>query len=164
MAEVLPIRGTNATAKVRHPLGVVGLTLITFGIYYWFWYFKVNREMKDLGSAKGTEECGTSPGTSLLAVTLGAFLIVPPFVSTFRSFKRLNASSRLVGAGDGFDAGLGFLLWIFISPVAIYIFQMNLNKVWRAQAAGGSSAIGSAPEAPAGAPAGEAPAAETSAA
>ena len=58
---------------------------------------------------------------------------------------------------------LGFLLWIFISPVAIYIFQMNLNKVWRAQAAGGSSAIGSAPEAPAGAPAVEAPAAETSA-
>jgi len=45
----------------------------------------------------------------------------------------MNAASSLTGAGDGFDAGLGLLLWAFISPVGIYIFQMNLNKVWEAQ-------------------------------
>jgi hypothetical protein len=149
MAAVLPIAGTGATAKVRNPLGVIGLTFITLGIYYWVWYYKVNREMKDLGAAHNNEECGTSPGTSLLAVTFGAFIIVPPFVSIFRSFKRLNASSQVTGAGDGFDAGLGLLLWLFISPVAMYIFQMNLNKVWLAQNASPAPAIGSAPEAPA---------------
>ncbi len=133
MAEELLITGTPATAKIRNPLGVIGLTFITIGIYYIFWYYFVNREMKDLGESRGTDECGDSPGTSVVAITFGAFIIVPPFVSHYNAFKRMNAASRLTGAGDGFDAGLGLLLWIFLSPVAIYLFQMNLNKVWEAQ-------------------------------
>lgn len=110
MAEVVPITGTPATAKIRNPLGVIGLTLITLGIYYFFWYYFVNREMKDLGESRGTDECGESPGTSVVAITLGAFIIVPAFLSHYNSFKRMNAASRLTGAGDGFDAGLGLLL------------------------------------------------------
>jgi len=133
MAEVLPITGTQATAKIRNPLGVVGLTLITFGIYYFFWYYFVNREMKDLGISRGSDECGKSPGTSVVAITLGALIIVPAFVSHYNTFKRMNAASRLTGAGEGFDAGLGLLIWVFISPIAIYVFQMSLNKVWEAQ-------------------------------
>ena len=39
MAEKLLITGTPAKAKIRNPLGVVGLTLITFGIYYFFWFY-----------------------------------------------------------------------------------------------------------------------------
>ena len=86
MAEELQITGTDATAKVRKVLGVVGLILITLGIYYFVWYYKINREMRDLGRAKGTDELGDSPGTSLLAVTLGALIIVPAvFPSTARS-------------------------------------------------------------------------------
>jgi hypothetical protein len=133
MAEVVPIQGASSTAKVRNPLGVVALGFVTLGIYFWFWYYFVNREMRDLGEAHGTTECGTSPGTSLLAVTLGALIIVPPFISIYKSFKRMNEASRLTGAGDGFDAGLGILLWIFLSPIAMYLFQLNLNKVWNAQ-------------------------------
>jgi hypothetical protein len=81
---------------------------------------------------------------------LGAFIIVPPFVSHYKAFKRMNAASRLTGAGDGFDAGLGLLLWIFLSPVAVYLFQMNLNKVWEAQrgavAAAPAAAIETTPQ------------------
>ena len=134
MAEVVPITGTQSTAKLRHPLGIIGLAFITLGIYFWFWWYYVNREMRDFGESRGTDECGTSPGTSLLAVTLGAFIIVPPFVSIFKGFKRMNAASALAGSGNGFDAGLGLLLWIFISPIAMYLFQDNLNKAWRSQA------------------------------
>ena len=143
MAEQLTITGTSATAKIRNPLGVVGLTLITLGIYYFFWYYFVNREMKDLGESRGSDECGKSPGKSVVAITLGVFIIVPPFVSHYNVFKRMNAASRLTGAGDGFDAGLGLLLWFFLSPIAVYLFQMNLNKVWEAQ----RGAVASAPAA-----------------
>ncbi|MDP4603843.1 MAG: DUF4234 domain-containing protein [Solirubrobacteraceae bacterium] len=150
MAEVVPITGTPATAKIRNPLGVIGLTLITLGIYYFFWYYFVNREMKDLGESRGTDECGESPGTSVVAITLGAFIIVPAFLSHYNSFKRMNAASRLTGAGDGFDAGLGLLLWVLLSPVAVYLFQMNLNKVWEAQrgavAAAPAAAIEATPQ------------------
>jgi hypothetical protein len=147
MAQEVSIQGAGSSAKIRNPLGVVALSFVTLGIYYIFWYYFVNREMKDFGQAHGTEECGTSPGTSVLAITLGVFIIVPPFVSIYKSFKRMNAASRIAGAGDGFDAGLGILISIFISPIAIYIFQMNLNKVWEAQNAPAAPAVPAEPAA-----------------
>ena len=130
MAEQVQIPGSQAMGKVRNPLAVVVLAFLTLGIYFLFWYFFVNRELKEVGQAAGTDECGTSPGTSLVAVTLGALIIIPPFFSIYNSFKRLNAAHKLtVGPGEAFDAGLGILLWILLSPVAMYIFQMKMNEV-----------------------------------
>src|SRR5581483_5311681 len=92
-----------------------------------------NKEMAKMGAAKGTDELGDSPGTSVLAVTLGAIVIVPAFISIYHTWQRLNAGERLTGL-SGMEAGLGLPLWIFISPVAQYIFQSNWNKVLQAQA------------------------------
>ena len=133
MAEQIEIKGSAYQGKIRNPLGVVGLGIVTLGIYYFVWYFKVNKEMAELGQAKGTEECGTSPGTSLIAVVFGWILIVPPFVSLYRSCKRLNASERVVGNPEGIEAPLLWLLLIFIGPVGHYLFQRNLNRVLEAQ-------------------------------
>jgi hypothetical protein len=135
MAEPVQIQGTDAQAKIRNPLGVVGLTLVTLGIYGIFWYYFVNKEMAKFGAARNTDELGDSPGTSVLAITLGALIIVPAFVSAYNTWKRLNNGEKLTGLA-GMEAGLGFLLWIFIAPVAEYIFQSNWNKVLQAQARG----------------------------
>lgn len=133
MAEPVQIQGTDAQAKIRNPLGVVGLTFLTLGIYSIFWYYFVNKEMARFGRARNTNELGDSPGTSVLAITLGAFVIVPPFVSIYNTWKRLNSGERLSGL-SGLEAGLGLLLWIFLSPVAEYLLQSNWNKVLKAQA------------------------------
>ena len=139
MAEEVQISGTNAVGKVRDPLGVIGLTLITLGIYGIFWYYYTQKELAEMGRAHNTEELGTSPGTSVLAVTLGAFIIVPPFVSIYNACKRLNAAERLTGQ-QGMEPGLLFLLWIFISPIGLYLYQSSLNKVLEAQAGGAPAA------------------------
>ena len=144
MAETIEIGGGPAGVKVRNPLAVVALSFVTFGIYFLFWYFFVNRELRDFGSWRNTDECGTSPWISLIAMTLGWIIIVPPFVSLYFSFKRMNVASRLAGVGEGFDAGLGLLLWILLAPVSQYIFQMKLNEAWRAlgpQTASSGSAV-----------------------
>ena len=139
--------------KIRNPLGVIGLSIITFGIYGIFWYYYANKELAEIGRARGSTECGDSPGTSVIAVTLGAFVIVPAFVSAYNFCKRLNAAERLTGTQPGMEPGLLFVLYVFISPVAAYIAQSNLNKVLQAQAAGTGSLPGGgvtvpAPEAP----------------
>ena len=36
MAELVDIRGSDHPGKIRNPLGVIGLSLITLGIYFWF--------------------------------------------------------------------------------------------------------------------------------
>ena len=141
MAEVVQISGSTGTAKIRNPLAVVLLSFITFGIYFWFWWYFVNREMAEYGEANGTDECGTSPGMSLLAVTLGAFLIVPPFVSIFKGFNRMNAANRLAGSGEKMEAAIGLIAWIFVAPVGIFFFQYYLNKAWHSMAGGGGPAV-----------------------
>src|SRR3954464_15444205 len=100
MAEDVQIQGSNERGKIRNPLGVIGLTLITFGIYGIFWYYFVNKELAQIGRAKNTDECGTSPGTSVLAVTLGVFIIVPPFLSIYNTCKRQQTASQLVGTQE----------------------------------------------------------------
>ena len=37
MADEIAITNSGERAKLRNPLGVVGLSLITLGIYYIFW-------------------------------------------------------------------------------------------------------------------------------
>ena len=147
MAEEIQIRGSSYPGKIRNPLGVIGLSIITLGIYGIFWYYYTNKEMAEIGKAHNTDECGDAPGTSVLAVTLGALVIVPAFISIYNFCKRLNAAERLTGAPQGMEAGLLFVIFIFISPVALYIAQANQNKVLEAQA-GAPAAMNPPPAAP----------------
>jgi hypothetical protein len=105
--------------------------------------------MAEMGRARGTDELGTSPATSLMAVLFGWILLfIPPLVSEYKTCDRLNKAERLVGL-EGMEAGLLFLLWIFLGPVGHYLFQSNLNKVLQAQAGIAPSV---APQVGAGAP------------
>jgi H+/Cl- antiporter ClcA len=56
----------------RQPLGVLGLTLITFGIYFFYWYYKIVDEIR-----RFEKDDSVRPGMALLAVTLGALILVP---------------------------------------------------------------------------------------
>jgi hypothetical protein len=147
MAYPVEIRGTGTEGKIRNPLGVIALSFVTLGIYSIFWYYFVNKEMAALGRARNSDELGDSPGTSVLAVTLGILLIVPPFVSLYHAWKRLSSGERLTER-SGMEAGLGFLLTIFISPVGHYIFQSNWNKVLEAQTSGAPVQVAPSAEVP----------------
>ena len=133
MAEEVQIAGTRDNAKIRSPIGVAVLSLVTLGIYYLVWYFKINNELANLGESRGTEELGTAPTMSLLAMVPGFLLIVPPFVSAYKTCKRINQGQKLTGEGVGLNPVLAFVLWIFISPVAIFLMQGSLNHIWENQ-------------------------------
>jgi hypothetical protein len=147
LAEAVQIQGSSYEAKKRHPLGVIALSWVTLGIYYLVWYYKVNKELAEMGRVRGTDELGTSPGTSLLAITLGAFIIVPPFVSIYKTSARLQAAERVTGTPEGMEPGLLFLLFLLLHPVGQYIFQSNLNKVLTQQEGAAPQPL-QAPEAP----------------
>jgi hypothetical protein len=155
MAEEVQIRNSTAQAKVRSPVAVALLSFFTVFIYFFFWWYFINREMKDLGQAHGTDELGDSPGKSLLAVTLGALIIVPAIMSLVRGFQRMQAAGRLVGReGDTANGWIGVILYLVFSPLFVAYIQSDLNKTWERQAevggaigegAGPGTAIGDAP-------------------
>jgi hypothetical protein len=133
MAQVVHIPGATSTAKIRNPLGVIGLTIVTLGIYYIFWWYFINREMADLGKTRGVPELGDNPILSVVALTIGALVIVPPFVTYWRTCKRVEAAQQTMLGSNNFSPLLAFLL-IFIPIVggwiSSYLIQSNLNQVW----------------------------------
>jgi hypothetical protein len=131
MAQEVQIPGTPSTAKIRSVWAVALLPFVTLGIYYFVWYYKINREMADLGRARGkTDELGDSPGKSLLATTLGALIIVPALVSTYNTAKRIQAAERLNGI-QPLNGWLALVMYLLIAPVFWAYEQSELNKVWQ---------------------------------
>lgn len=131
MAESVQIAPGNRFAKIRNPWGVLGLALITVGIYYLFWYYFINREMRDVGNAYGVD-LGESPGMSVVAITIGSLIIVPPFVSLWKAGRRMEGTQRAAGVAGG-SGPLFFVLHIIpiVDLFAPVYMQMELNKAWR---------------------------------
>src|SRR5947209_14345675 len=103
MAEEVQIEGSGGVAKIRSPWAPALLPFVTFGIYAFVWYYKINREMADLGRARGTDELGDDPLTSLLAITIGWIIIVPAVISTIHTAQRIQAAQRLTGASQALN-------------------------------------------------------------
>jgi hypothetical protein len=132
MATEVAIAGTSSRAKVRSPWGVLGLTIVTFGIYHIFWWYFVNRELRDLGRATRTPGLGESPGLSCLAATFGAFTLYIATVWTYvAGTKRVQTAQGAVGRTDTLSGWLMFGLAFFTIGIGCPIyFQSELNKVW----------------------------------
>jgi hypothetical protein len=106
--------------KTRNPWGVwlLGFTLV----YPLIWYFKINKELRDFDSSIDVQ-----PGVSVLAVTLGAFLIgIPPIVSWAHTTSRIQRAQKLAGSRSRCSMLLSYICFGFGN---VYI-QSQLNKVW----------------------------------
>ena len=114
---------TGLAGKRRNPVAVWLLAPITLGIYGMVWYYKINREARDMGVE-------SNPGTSLLAITLGVFIIVPPFVSIFKTGERIAASQRAAGIAPTCNPVAGLLLWLFVFGTGTLYYQSEMNKIW----------------------------------
>ena len=122
MAEVLNLGGYEF--KKRSPLGVWGLTIITITIYGLVWYFKINREAKEY---LGDESI--RPGVSVLALFPGFLLIVPPFISIYRTGERIDRMQEKAGVQQQVTPALGLLTYLVYSLHTAY-YQSGLNKIW----------------------------------
>ena len=122
MAEVLNIGGQEF--KKRNPLGVWGLSIITIYIYYFVWYYKINDEARRY---LGDESI--RPGIALLAVTLGSLLIVPHFVSIYRTGERVQRMQEKAGVQQQISPALA-LLASLVFAIHIPYIQEALNKIW----------------------------------
>jgi hypothetical protein len=134
MAEEVQLAGAGSTAKLRHPVAVAILAVVTLGIYLVFWWYFVNRELADFGRARGTTELGDSPAKSTLALFPGALIVVPAIWTTVTTFKRVQAAQRLTDQSP-INGWLGLVLYVVITPALYAYMQSGLNGAWRTQAA-----------------------------
>lgn len=160
------VNANGAIAKVRNPWGVLGLSLITVGIYTIFWYYYINREFRDFGAAMGDQELAQSnPTNSVLAITLGALIIVPAIISIINTVKREQRVQELAGV-EKVNGWIVLILYLVIG-IAVYPYmQSTLNKAWERYPSlepgqgGAIPAAAQAPAEPAQQPAAQQPAAQ----
>ena len=117
--------------KRRNPWGVFLLSIVTIGVYYLVWWYKINNEMKNFGIAN-------DPAVATLAVSLGGFIIVPPFISYYKTADRILKAQEQAGASERIAPVLGLLLFIVVSVFAVPYYQSQLNKAWDALVAEGA--------------------------
>jgi hypothetical protein len=121
------VRVGSTTVKIRNPFLVFLWSLVTLGIYNFVWYYKINRELRDAAGVN------VSPVVALLAVTIGWLVIVPPFVSWYRTFERIVEAQRQAGVTSEANPVMGFIFYViavFFLPIEVIYAQDELNKVW----------------------------------
>ena len=132
MAYEMKIRGTEHEVKVRNPWAVALLPIVTLGIYHLVWWYKINKELKAYGDAKGYD-LGQNPTNSLLALVPGFLIIVPPLVSYWRGTKRVQGASKIAGR-EPVSGWLTLILYLLLSPAMFAYLQVSLNSVWEQEA------------------------------
>ncbi|HEX5937896.1 MAG TPA: DUF4234 domain-containing protein [Actinomycetota bacterium] len=136
MAEMVTIDGQQF--KKRNPLGVLGLTFLTLGVYFLVWYYKINDELR---RAEHDETIG--PTRSLMAMIFGWLIIVPPFIAMYNTAKHVQALETRRGVGQTVEPALTVVLMLVVGFVNGIYIQEHLNRAW-----GASSAAARLPEGP----------------
>jgi hypothetical protein len=132
MAYEMNIRGTQDKVKIRSPWAAALLPFVTLGIYHLVWWYRINREMRDYGQAKGYD-LGQNPTNSVLALFPGGLIIVPALVSYWRGTKRVQGASSVAGQ-EPLNGWIAIVLYLILSPALWAYIQVSLNKVWEAEA------------------------------
>ena len=143
MAYEMQIRGTESKVKIRSPWAAALLPIITLGIYHLVWWYRINRELRDYGQAKGYD-LGQNPTNSVLALFPGGLIIVPALITYWRGTKRVQGAAR-VGGHEPVNGWIALILYLLLAPGLWAYLQSSLNNVWRSEA----EALPGQPEPPA---------------
>jgi hypothetical protein len=136
MAETVTIEGQSYLK--RNPLGVLGLSLITFGIYFFYWYYKVNDELR-----RFEHDESISPTRSLMAMLFGWIIIVPPFIAIWNTANHIQAAERRAGVLQQIEPVLVLVFQIVFSLVNPPYMQDHMNRIW--DHAGGAQPLPAGP-------------------
>jgi len=111
--------------KHRRPWLIPVWTVLTAGIYWFYWHWRVNRELRDEFAMP------VGPFLSLLAVTVGWGLVFPPFLAWWRLLGRIEEAQRRRGVENRIAKPVGILLFLTLLLGPVYA-QSELNRAARA--------------------------------
>ncbi len=122
--------------KIRKPWMILFLSIVTFGMYLFWWYYIINHELANYDS-----RIRANPIVSIIAIS-GGFIAAlshhPDFVVLFliigifswmRTGCRIKKALNLCGSTSRCSIFLGLVLAI-VFPVGAAYYQMELDRLW----------------------------------
>src|ERR1700730_15947993 len=122
-----PSGSTVLVGKNRNPFAVWFLSIITLGIYHFYWYYKVNAEI-------GVHEplVKTNPAVSLLAIS--PLAVVTLFISALVSMYNTAVRIQRMEVADDLQnqiSPLVTVILLFLVGIGYYFqIQEHLNAHW----------------------------------
>ena len=123
MAELVSIQGQRYLK--RNPLGVLGLSFITLGIYFFYWYYQVNDELR-----RFERDETISPVRSLMAIIIGWIIIVPPFIAMYNTAKHVRTIEERLSLPSQLEPALVIVIMLLFSIANGLYIQEHLNRIW----------------------------------
>jgi uncharacterized membrane protein HdeD (DUF308 family) len=111
---------TGPPGKIRSPFGGWLLLIPTLGIYYLFWYYNINRELRDYDPAVRVEP--------ILAVVC-LFIPIVGLVSIYNTGNRIRQAQNTSGSVPECSGVIGVIASIFL-VLDIPYYSSQLNRVW----------------------------------
>ncbi|MFJ9911665.1 DUF4234 domain-containing protein [Actinacidiphila glaucinigra] len=115
------------SGDMRRPEAVWLLGPLTFGVYWLVWYYRANKELREFDPG-----IKVRPALAVLAVSLGALLLVPAVVSLYNTGCRIARAQRRAGLHATVSGLKGLLLAPAFGLTSFY-YQEQLNQVWVAR-------------------------------
>ncbi|MCU1645053.1 MAG: hypothetical protein JWN03_5328 [Nocardia sp.] len=110
--------------KSRNPVLVwLVWPLITLGIYFLVWYYKIHKEMAELRRDPDAPVAGP-----LLVMIFLSWTGIAAIISFWRTGTRIKESQQAAGLEGTCNPILGFLL-NFVFGLGILYYQLELNKI-----------------------------------
>jgi uncharacterized protein DUF4234 len=123
MAESVTIDGQQYLK--RNPLGVLGLSFITIGIYFFYWYYKVNQEIQ-----RFEHDATMSPTRSLMALIFGWIIIVPPFIAMYNTASHVRTAEQRLAIQPELEPALTIVIILVLAIGNGIYTQEHLNRIW----------------------------------
>ncbi|WP_142242139.1 hypothetical protein [Mycolicibacterium sp.] len=97
------------------------------------WWYRINRELRDLN--RRYPLCGNGPGpvSQTLMVTVGWLLILPPFIAIFRACAHTRRAQHRAGCRGSAMPPWAAPFLVLCPPLLVFHLQRELNKVWTAE-------------------------------
>jgi hypothetical protein len=116
----------NVTVKEQNIWAWLGLAFITLGIYVYFWTYRVNREMRDVGKAYNEPILSQGkPGMTVLAM----FIPIANLIAIHRTGTRIIRMQAITAQPPTYSMATHWLLAIFTGLWPMYA-QSALNATW----------------------------------
>lgn len=115
--------GGGYAMKRRNAVAVWLLPMVTFGIYFFVWYYKVHVELANYDRRIPNKAAG-----ALLSLLFGVVtLFIWPLVVWVKLAAHIRQAQQAAGLQPSCSTGLGFLL-LLLGFGSLY-YQLELNKV-----------------------------------
>jgi hypothetical protein len=114
-------RESDQLGKDRSPAAVLGLSIITFGLYFLYWYYKINDEIR-----RHDPSIKVTPGWSVVA----AMIPLANLVSCYSTAARIRQMQLDEGATDTISPVVALVLHIFLGIGYPLYVASQLREHW----------------------------------